>query len=68
MENNMTEKLINVIGSAQQIAKENSSQEIDVPHIIKALMDDDNSMLKNVLQKCDSNPKMFDEIVTNFIK
>ena len=67
MENNMTEKLINVLGKAQQIALEHSSQVIDIPHIIKALYDDENSMLKNVLEKCDSNPKAFDELVNDSI-
>ena len=49
--NNMTEKVINVLNKAINIASENSSQEIDVPHLLKALYDDDESMFKNILRK-----------------
>ena len=55
MDNNMTEKVMSVISKSQEIAKENFSCEIDVPHLIKALLDDQDSMLKNILGKINSN-------------
>ena len=67
MENNMTEKVVSIISSASQIALDNLSQEIDVPHVIKAMLSDSDSMLKNVLGKIGANAEMFENIVDGFI-
>ena len=67
MENNMTEKVVSIISSASQIALDNLSQEIDVPHVIKAMLSDSDSMLKNVLGKIGANAEMFEIIVDGFI-
>ena len=67
MDNNLTEKVIKIINSSIEIAKENYSSEVDVPHVLKAMYDDDDSMLKNVLYKIESNPKVFIETVEGFI-
>ena len=67
MENNMTEKVMSVISKSQEIAKENFSCEIDVPHLIKALLDDQDSMLKNILGKINSNVSFFKDVVDGFI-
>ena len=44
MENNMTEKVITLINQAGTIARDHQSQEIDVPHLLKAMIDDPESM------------------------
>ena len=67
MENNMTEKVMGVISKSQEIAKDNFSQEIDVPHLIKALLDDEDSMLKNILRKTNVSINLFQETVEGFI-
>ena len=67
MENNMTEKVMKIISSSQEIAKDNFSNEIDVPHVIKSLLDDQDSMLVNILTKIESNKDMFKETVETFI-
>ena len=67
MENNMTEKVISIINSSQEIAKDYFSCEIDVPHLIKALLDDQDSMLKNILKKINVNVDLFENTVTGFI-
>ena len=67
MDNNLTEKVIKIINSSIEIAKDNYSSEVDVPHVLKAMYDDDDSMLKNVLYKIESNPKVFIETVEGFI-
>ena len=51
MAENMTEKVISLLNQAVNIASDNSSQEVDVPHLLKAMLDDNDSMLKNVLRK-----------------
>ena len=51
MADNMTEKVISLLNQAVQIANEASSQEVDVPHFMKAMFDDTESMLKNILRK-----------------
>lgn len=68
MENNMTEKVISVINSSQEIAKEYFSAEIDVPHLIKALLKDEDSMLKNILRKINVNVELFSNTVDGFIE
>lgn len=67
MENNLTEKVIKIINSSVEIAKDAFSSEVDVPHLIKAMFDDEDSMLKNVLYKVNTNVKVFNETVETFI-
>ncbi len=67
MENYMTEKVISIINSSQEISKDYFSCEIDVPHLIKALLDDKDSMLKNILKKINVNVDLFENTVTGFI-
>ncbi|MDD6302837.1 MAG: ATP-dependent chaperone ClpB [Bacillales bacterium] len=68
MEDKFTEKVISIINRSQEIAKENFSCEIDVPHVIKAMLDDEDSMLKNILYKVECDAKLFIETVEGFIK
>ena len=51
MPDKMTEKVINILNKTMEVASENSSQEVDVPHLLKALLEDDESMLLNILRK-----------------
>lgn len=67
MDKNKTEKVMSILYSAQEIAKENFSSEIDVTHVIKALLDDQDSMLKNILRKINVNINLFKDTVEGFI-
>jgi ATP-dependent Clp protease ATP-binding subunit ClpB len=67
MENNMTEKVIGIINKSSQIAKDAYSQEIDIPHVIKAMLDDQDSMLKNILSKINVNVSTFTSTVDGYI-
>ena len=68
MENNMTEKVMKILSSSQDIAKDNFTNEIDVVHIVKALIDDQDSMLLNILGKINSDQKLFKSIVEECVK
>ena len=68
MENNYTEKVVKIINSSSEIAKDNFSCEIDVPHVIKAMLDDTDSMLKNILGKIQAPVDLFKDTVEGFIK
>ncbi len=61
----MTEKVISIINSSQDIAKENSHQDVDVIHVIKAMYNDEDSMLKNVLKKINVDGSSFINEVDN---
>ena len=67
MENNMTEKVLSILSRSQEIAKENFSCEIDIPHLVKAMLDDQDSMLKNILRKINCNVNLFSDTVEGFI-
>ena len=65
---NMTEKVVKIITASQEIAKDNYSSEIDVPHVIKAMLNDEDSMLKNVLAKSSCNVTLFEQTIDGFIQ
>ena len=64
--NNMTEKVVKIITASQEIAKSYYSSEIDVPHVIKAMLTDENSMLKNVLAKISCSISLVEQIIDGF--
>ena len=64
--NNMTEKVLKIITASQEIAKSYYSSEIDVPHIIKAMLTDENSMLKNVLAKISCSISLVEQTIDGF--
>ena len=64
--NNMTEKVIKIITASQEIAKSYYSSEIDVPHVIKAMLTDENSMLKNVLAKISCSISLVEQTIDEF--
>ena len=64
--NNMTEKVVKIIAASQEIAKSYYSSEIDVPHVIKAMLTDENSMLKNVLAKISCSISLVEQTIDEF--
>ena len=64
--NNMTEKVVKIITASQEIAKSYYSSEIDVPHVIKAMLTDENSMLKNVLAKISCSISLVEQTIDGF--
>ncbi len=67
MDAQMTEKVTLVLNSSCEIALDNSSQEVDVPHLLKALLNDSESMLKNILRKENVSLKNIEEIIDDEI-
>lgn len=65
---NVTEKVALAINNAVNIAKENHSPDVDVPHLLKALLDDNDSLFKNICLKENINIKQVSDIVDDFIK
>lgn len=68
MADNMTEKVISLLNSAIGIASDNSSQEVDVPHLLKAMLDDSDSMLKNIFRKENISFKDVQKVVDDAIR
>ena len=54
MENKFTEKVIFSINRSVEIAKEMSSPDVDVPHLLKAIYEADDSLLINILKRLNS--------------
>ena len=67
MNNNMTEKVIKIYNASNDIAKDNFSSEVDVTHVIKAMLNDEQSMLKNVLAKSECNINLVEQTIDGFI-
>ncbi len=67
MDAQMTEKVTLVLNSSCEIALDNSSQEVDVPHLLKALLNDSESMLKNILRKENVSLKNVEDIIDDEI-
>ena len=51
MDDKITEAVARSINKAMQIAKDKKSPDIDVPHLLKAIIEDDNSLLINICRK-----------------
>ena len=51
MNDKITEKVALSINKAMSIARDNQSPDVDVPHLLRALYDDEGSLLCNILQK-----------------
>ncbi len=68
MENNMTEKVITLINQAGTIAHDHQSQEIDVPHLLKAMIDDPESMLLNVASKVGVKTSAISQLVNKYVE
>ena len=64
---NVTEKVALAINNAVNIAKENNSPDVDVPHLLKALLDDNDSLFKNICLKENIIIMLHQKIVINFV-
>ncbi len=49
--NKFTEKVIEALGTAQAMATRSSHQQVDVEHILLALLDQDGGLTTPILQK-----------------
>ncbi len=67
MTNKFTEKVTLILNNALNIAKNASSQEVDVPHLIKAMLEDSDSMLVNILNRIKVPLKDFESLVLESI-
>ncbi len=68
MDDKVTEKLALSINKAMEIAKDNKSPDIDVPHLLKAIIDDDNSIFCNICLKENINIKEIKDIINDAIR
>ena len=72
MYDKLTEKLTQAINQSFQIAKENSSPDCDVPHLLKAIIDQNDSLLINILQKLniksDTIKMIIDDSISSKVK
>ena len=72
MYDKLTEKLTQAINQSFQIAKENSSPDCDVPHLLKAIIDQNDSLLINILQKLniksDTVKMIIDDSISSKVK
>ena len=57
-----TQKSLDAIRNACEIAKSNNNSEVDEEHIILALIDEENSLIKELLQKMNINSSFRNEI------
>lgn len=67
MDDKVTEKLALAFNRAIEIAKENQSPDVDVPHLLKALSEDDNSLLINICLKENIKVKDVRDIINDAI-
>ncbi|MCH5179599.1 MAG: ATP-dependent chaperone ClpB [Erysipelotrichales bacterium] len=67
MTDKMTEKVIKIINSASDIAKSHQNNEIDIPQILLAMYQDNDSMLLNVLDKINVNKKDVLNIINDYV-
>lgn len=67
MDDKITEKVALAINKAVNLAKEKQSPDIDVPHLLKALIDDENSLFVNICLKENINIKQIQSIIDSAI-
>ena len=65
--NKFTKRSIQAVNDAQSIAVEYGNQSIDQEHLVKALMDQDDSLLKTLLTKAGVNAEAFSKDVQDII-
>ena len=68
MNDKITEKVALSINKAMSIARDNQSPDVDVPHLLRALYDDEGSLLCNILQKENISKKEVNNIINDFIR
>ncbi len=67
MTNKLTEKVTYILNNALGIAKDSSSQEVDIPHFLKAMLNDSDSMFLNVLKRAKVNIKNVEDLINEAI-
>ncbi|MCH5171582.1 MAG: ATP-dependent chaperone ClpB [Erysipelotrichales bacterium] len=67
MTDKMTEKVIKIINDASEIAKNHKNNEIDMPQILLAMYQDNDSMLLNVLEKIGVNKNEVLNIINDYV-
>lgn len=68
MDDKMTEKVIKMINIANDIAKYNHNNEIDVPQLLLAMFQDNDSMFVNVLGKAEVSKDAVLDIINDYVK
>lgn len=67
MDEKMTEKVIKIINSANEISKTHQNSEIDIPQILLAMYQDNDSMLLNILEKIGVNKNEVLAIINDYV-
>ncbi|MFA6830080.1 MAG: AAA family ATPase, partial [Bacilli bacterium] len=71
-EQKYTTKVIEAVNKANEISKDNKLPSVDVPELLRALFDQDNSFYVNILKKLDIDAKevsqTIDEAIRNSVK
>ena len=68
MNDKITEKVALSINKAMSIARDNQSPDVDVPHLLRALYDDEGSLLCNILQKENISKTEVNNVINDFIR
>jgi ATP-dependent Clp protease ATP-binding subunit ClpB len=66
-EQKYTQKVIEVINSATDIAKSNQNPSVDVPHLLRALFDCESSFYVKVLNRLNIDTKLVSQTIDGFI-
>ena len=62
-----TQKVVEVINSASNIAKTHSNPSVDVPHLMRAIFDVEGSMLVKILTRLNIEPRLVSQTIDGFI-
>ena len=66
-EQKYTTKVIEAINKANDISKDNQFSQVDVPELLRALFDQDDSLYVNILKKIDVDSKVVSQEIDNAI-
>ena len=66
-EQKYTTKVIDAINRASQISKDRQLAQMDIPEVLRALFDQDDSLYVNILKKIDVDPKAVSQEIDDFI-
>ena len=65
MNQNLTEKVIKIMNDSVSIRGEYKNTEVDIPHMLKAMIEDEESMLINILGKINVSTNDFNQVIDN---
>lgn len=63
-----TQKSLEAVQSAQNLAVENQNAQIEEEHLLLSLLKQENSLIKELLKKINTNEKIEEELKTNISK